>query len=531
MAVLDYFPRIKAFLAPKPNAQFGTGWESGTYSASHHGYKTMFSVSYDGEKNEGSMGPIKRYWLDHVALRARSWSSYLDSEITQGIINKFAGWIVGPGLKLQSEPEEALLSTEGITIVAEDFSKNVEARFKMYSRSKKTDHAGRENLNQLAHTAYMNAILGGDVLVILRLVDQNVTVELIDGSQVQQPIFSAKFHAEAKERGTVIRQGVERNKKGEQVAYYVRKSFHNFTRIEAKNNGRLTAFLVYGLRYRIDDTRGMPIITAVMESIKKIDRYREASVASAEERAKITYSIEHDLTSTGENPLIDQLRASFDANAKKQTGPIDGEAVRQKVATTTEKQVVNMPIGAKLKTLESKSELQYKEFYNVNINAIASSIGIPPEVALSKYDSNFSASRAALKDWEHTMKVKRADFSFQFYQNIYNFWLEIQVLLNKIQAPGYLEALARGNDMVIESYQNARFVGANVPHIDPVKEVEAERLKLGSGAAHIPLTTVEASTEALGAGDYDSNIEQILREAKRAEELVPEIPQPPATGE
>lgn len=254
-----------------------------------------------------------------------------------------------------------------------------------------------------------------------------------------------------------------------------------------------------------------------MESIKKIDRYREATVGSAEERQKIVYAIEHNVTSTGENPHLNQARAAFNADAETQTGKIDGEAIATKVAITTNKQVINMGIGSQLKSLEAKNELYYKDFYTVNINSIASSIGIPPEVALSKYDSNFSASRAALKDWEHTIIVKRGDFSFQFYQNIFNFWFEVQVLLNKIQAPGFLEALAKGNDMVIESYRNARFVGANVPHIDPVKEVTAERMKLGN--KFVPLTTVEAATEAVNGGDYDTNVEQVIKEVEKAEVL------------
>lgn len=532
MALLDRFPRIKALLIGSPRPLYGSGWESRDYRAFNSGYQPIFTVSYDGEKTRGAMGPIKRYLLDHIALRARSWSSYLDSEITQGIINKFSGWIIGSGLKLQSEPADLVLSTEGITIDKEAFSKTIEARWKMYGRSTKVDHSGRENLHQLAHIAHINSIIGGDVLVVLRLVKDNITVQLIDGSQVQQPIFTAEFHTKAQSRGNTISHGVERNKKGQHVAYYIRKAFNSFTRIRAKSAGRLTAFLIYGHRYRIDNTRGMPLITAVMESIKKIDRYREATVGSAEERAKITYTIEHDVTSTGENPMLAQVKAAFSADAKKQTGPIDGEAVAAKVAVTTDKQVINMPIGSKLKSLEAKNELYYKEFYTVNINSVASAIGIPPEVALSKYDSNFSASRAALKDWEHTIFVKRGDFSFQFYQNIYNLWLEVQILQNKIQAPGYLEAVAKDNDMVIQSYQNARWVGANVPHIDPLKEVKAERAKLGN--SFVPLTTAEAATEALSAGEFDSNVVQMIREVETSkplepvsniEEEIPELPE------
>ena len=148
---------------------------------------------------------------------------------------------------------------------------------------------------------------------------------------------------------------------------------------------------------------------------------------------------------------------------------------------------------------------------------------------MSKYDSNFSASRAALKDWEHTLTVDRQRFAFQFMQPIYNFWLYIEILKNNIQAPGYLKALAEGNLMVIESYTNSRFVGSNVPHIDPVKEVTAERLKLGLTGASIPLTTVEAATESLNEGDSDANMAQYALELEESKKLKIEVPIAPAT--
>lgn len=534
MAWFSKYPRIQAAISsfsglyPKQRPTYGDGWEDNKSAkaenaavAHHTGFKPMFNVSYDGETDQGAMGPIKRYWLDHIALRARSWQSYLDSDITQGIINKYTGWIIGGGLKLQSEPDEMVLSSEGISISKEDFSKKVEARFKVYTRSKMISHNKQKNLAQIAKTAHINAVIGGDVLVVLRLVSGNITIQLIDGSQVQQPLFLDLAHAKAKDRGNKIRHGVETNKRDEPVAFYIRKRFNESTRIRAKSAGRLTAFMVHGLEYRIDGVRGIPLISAVMQKIKMVDRYSEATVGSAEERQKVVFAIEHNVTSTGENPLLAQARAAFNADAETQTGDIDGEATAAKVAATTNKQAINMPIGATLKALESKNELYYKDFYQTNVNAIASALGIPPEVAYSKYDSNFSASRAALKDWEHTIMVQRGNFSTQFYQNVYNFWLEIEILKNKIQAPGYLVAQAGKNNMVIESFQSARFVGANVPHIDPVKEVLAERLKLGTGMAHASLTTAEAATEALNGGDYDTNIAQVRRELTEAEELRP----------
>ncbi len=167
-----------------------------------------------------------------------------------------------------------------------------------------------------------------------------------------------------------------------------------------------------------------------------------------------------------------------------------------------------------MESIEAKQEGTFSDFYMPNVYMACAAIGIPPEVALSKYDSNFSASRAALKDWEHTIKVDRSEFSFQFYKPIFGYWFDLQVLSLNIMAPGYLNAFLAKDQMTMDAYKSGRFIGANVPHIDPLKEVEAERAKLGPLADHLPLTTVEKSTEILNGGDSENNIKKFAQELK-----------------
>lgn len=514
-SMFNWWPTALSFPSkPKPEAHI-----DGTRQFRH-----LFSWSYDGEKNLGEIGPIIDYKPDFQLLRLRSWQSYLESEISQTIVKKFALWVVGSGLKLQAEPAKKVLKSENITIEPEKFNDQVESRFGLFAKSKSSDYSNMEGLHAKANSAFLNAIIGGDVLVVLRFIDDQVKVQLIDGAHVQNPSFGRDFFKDSKTNGTRIRNGVEIDKKGEHIAFFVRTSFSKFERIEAKGKeSNLTmAFLVYGLKYRLDYYRGMPLISVVLETLKKMERYKEATVGSAEERQKIAYFIEHSVGSTGENPLQRQLARAMDADA-----PVDSDLPRDvnntqlanTVAASTNKQVFNMPINSAIKALESKNELHFKDFYSVNVDLIAAALEIPPEVAMSKYDSNFSASRAALKDWEHTLNVSRANFSSTFYQNVYDFWLQIQILQNKIQAPGYLKAVQQDDIVILDAYRNARWVGASVPHIDPEKEVKAERLKLGDSGGSIPLTTAEAATEHLNSGDSASNMEQYSRELKKSKEL------------
>lgn len=514
--VSSFFTNKETILqSPPMEARFSQG--TGTYS-------TFFAYSFNGEKNEGDMGPIKDYYVDYEALRARSWQLYLDSDVCQTVIRKTTRWTIGKGLKLQSEPQVDTLKTEGIVLSDDDiemFNDQVESRFETYSASTMSDYAGMKSLHKLANIGYENAIIGGDVLVIVRIKNNIVNVQLVDGGHVTNPgglsIANGIFKNEA---GNTIRNGIEMDDTGRHIAYYVRTDVLSTERIPAfgEKTGRVMAFLVESpLRFRIDNNRCLPLLAAVMETATKMDRYKEATLGSAEEGAKMVYSIEHESYSDGANPqLADMARRMSGQSPAPVT--VDGKELAATVAATTGKQTVNMPIGAKLNPFESKKELYFKDFFTVNIGLVCAVIGIPVDVALSKYDSNFSASRAAIKDWEHMLEVSRAEFSAQFYKPIYDFWLYVQVLTNKVQAPQYLDAVLKKNVMAVEAYCYSRWVGANVPHIDPLKEVAAQRLMLGTDGAHIPLTTAEAATESLGRGGSYSNIAQFGKELKETTE-------------
>lgn len=510
MKILDLFRKpkeAKQEIKEQPKAE-----RTGRY------YPLFTDSEFTGEKNYGEMGPVKNYTPSFDILRARSWQAYAESEIAKTILGRFSIWVIGGGLKLQSEPVSSILEMEGIKLKTEEFNLSVESRFSLWSKSKSCDYSGMVNLNKLENRGFINSIVGGDVLVVLRY-EEGLTVQLIDGAHVRSP-FGYEFNERLK-NGNRIKNGVEISESGKHVAYHVEIGFNEFKRIESKGKTGLTmAYMVYGSEYRLDNHRGMPLIATVLETLKKLERYKEATVGSAEERQKIAFSIEHTRDSNGENPMARNLTRLMNIDAAVDSPvDIDGKALSNQVAATTNKQAINMPIGSTLKMLESKNELYFKDFYTVNIDLVCACVGIPPEVAMSKYDSNFSSARAAIKDWEHSLGVRRKDFSEQFMQPIYDFWLEIEILSNRIQAPGYIQAKLSNDLAILNSYRNARFVGPSVPHIDPLKEVKAEREKLGALGVNLPLTTVEAATEALNGGESYANMLQFADELKDAKDL------------
>jgi len=496
----------------------------------------IITAPFDGEKTPGEMGAPRNLIPDHKRLSARVFEANLKSDIVKIITGKFFKWVIGNGLKLNSEPKEVVLDSEGVVLTdPNEFRKLTEARFSTYAGSKIGDYKQMTSLHNLAAEAYKEAFLGGDCLCILRVSGRgDLSAQIIEGRSISSPMLDTKIMNAIKKRGNLIRNGVEINKKGQHIAFYVLSEDENsilgkYTRVKAKGSktGRTLAWLVYGSKHRINDVRGIPMITQVLEKVEKFDRYTEATVGSAEERAKIVFSVEHSRDSDGENPLLDKARqaAGMSSNAACETSGYDlGEKTAAQVAATTGKQTFNMPIGAKLVSLSSQNEIQYGPFSKAIFGYLCASVDIPPEVAMQLYEQNYSSSRAAINSWDYIVKVYRKKFSDAFYKPVYNLWFELEVVRNKISAPGFIKALRDDNIMVIESYLNCRFTGVNMPHIDPLKEVKAVRAMLGNDDD--PLISREQAVEILGSGDWTKNIEQYKMESEALpviEETEPEV--------
>lgn len=480
-------------------------------------------VAFDGQKTPYELGSPLNIKLDYYALRLRSWEAFLISDVVQNAIKKYCLWIVGSGLKLQSKPILQVLQKYKIDATEESikqFIDDAESQFRLYSSIKESVYNKESNLHDEAVESLKNALIAGDILQILRYDGKRTSIESIDGKHVQTPVFSS-YMDQIEKRGNKCIKGVEIDKTGAHVAYYVIQQDLKYERIPAygEKSGKRQAWLMYGLKAKKSDIRGMALLTAVLETAASMDRYKDATLKAAEENAKIPLTIEHDQYSDGSSPFTDQIAQAFGKGkgVAPETETDNCDVIATKVAQSTNKQTYNLTPGSKLVRHAGSTDSKFSEFFNVNIDIVYATLGIPPEVALDKFGGAYSGSRAALKSWEYKMLVDREiTLKRQFYKPFFDYWLDIQVLDNLIQAPGYIKALMDKNYMVLESYRNCRFIGPTVPHIDPVKEVNAERLKLGKAFENVPLTDVDQVMERLNTGDYEQVIKKASNEYEQA---------------
>jgi len=528
MGLFDFLKSKKISIDSKTNVV-----EPESNSSSSNGviYGVQYPIitrSFDGEKTLGELGIVIDSIPDYQRLSLRSYDSYLKTDTVKILTQKHVDWTIGSGLKLQCEPDSDVLGYEGITLSGDnltEFKKKVESRFNLYANSKYADYSRQRTLNQLANDFYKAKRLSGDVLVICRIEQTGPSVQFISGSHVKTP--DSGFIDDIKSRGNFEKNGIEFNTRGEHISYFVQvKDKDNFTsKFErilcyGEKSKRKLSWMIYGEKISPDHVRAIPQLTQTLEKVSKLDRYTEATVGKAEQGANIPYTIEHDQYSTGEDILteIKNKKNNIIVDAYANHKLADGLA--NKITETTSNQVYNMPIGAKLKGLPPTTDTSYEAFERANFNKIAAAANVPPEVALQMYNSNYSASRAAINGWGYVVDIDRTDFAIDFYIPFYKLWLEIEILKNKIQAPGYISNLgANGDFMIIEAYSKCRFIGKNMPHIDPLKEVKAAELMIKLG-----LVSREQATEDLNKGDWSSNNQKIKEEDKQIfKPIIPEV--------
>ena len=149
---------------------------------------------------------------------------------------------------------------------------------------------------------------------------------------------------------------------------------------------------------------------------------------------------------------------------------------------------------------------------------IGAALELPADLLLKKFDSSYSASRAALLEAWNAFRMRREWLADDFCRPVYEVWMSEAVARGRIYAPGFFASPA-----IRAAYLGSEWLGPSQGQLDPVKEITAEILACREG-----FSTHEQSTIRLNGGKWDSNVEQLQREN---EKLKGESPDPHQDGD
>lgn len=458
---------------------------------------------WGGDKFHGGFGITELLDVDYWTLRVRSGQLFRTNLYARGLLRRLVDNVIVTGLHLESVPVERVLGLEEDSL--SDWSDNLEARFDLWAgRKDLCDFHRLRTFGQLQAAAWREALIDGDVLVILQdHPDVGLpSVRLVSGSLVQTPLGASATP------NPDILHGVELDVSGRQVAYHIAQADGTFQRIPAfGESGRRLAWLVYGTDRRLDDVRGEPLLSLMLQSLREIDRYRDSAQRKADMASRLALYV------TKSQPTLS-------------TQPFTGGAVRRGTGTvgtalgTEPRQfrtadllpgmvIEQLAEGEEPKAFPSVgTDERFGEFERAIVSAIAWANGCPPENLTLSFSSNYSASQAAINEFKLYLSLERTNLGASLCQPIFEDWFLASVLKGDLDAPGFLDAY-RDSDMWAEAsaWVKADWAGQMKPSTDVAKHAKGLQMAIDLG-----LITRGRAARELSGMKFSRVVQQLTRE-------------------
>lgn len=461
----------------------------------------------DGSKFAGGYGVTELLTADYWTLRKRSSELFEKNLYARGLIRRLVTNEINVGLHLEATPEELILGVEEDSLG--DWTEETENRFTLWRNNAwLCDQSERMTFGSLQAAARMEALIAGDVLVVLRQDPRTglPRVQLIKGEAVQDPFPKPKTSNE-------IKHGVEVDSSGRQVAYYVRQADGSTKRLPAfgEKSGRRLAWLVYGTDRRLDDVRGKPLLSLVLQSLKEIDRYRDSTQRKALVLSMLAMYIAKNEDKPGTKPLsgAGAVRRGQEVQKIDSTGKVRRFRTAEHVPGLV---IDELQHGEEPKAFKVDGTVEsFGIFEQAIIQAIAWANEIPPEILILSFNSNYSASQAAINEFKMYLNRVRTDFGDNFCQPIYTEWLLAEVIAGRVQAEGLIEAWRDWSRFdIFAAWTSSDWSGQIKPAVDLSKLVAGYTLAIKEGF----ITRDRAARETFGT-KYTKNAAKLLRENKQ----------------
>jgi len=344
---------------------------------------TPQTAMYDGEKFFGGFGPTQLFITDYWELRAKSSQLFKENLYARGIIRRYVTNIINTGLSPESTPDESILGLAEDSLA--DWSEDVENRFHLWGTNPNVcDFKSEIVFAKIQQEALREALVSGDVLVVLRQNEKTNMpyVQLVNGSKVMSPGTNKLA------KGHTVKHGVEKDKNGKHIAYWIRQKNGKSKRLKRfGSRGRLVSFLFYGTDRRMDDDRGEPLLSIILQSLKEIDRYRDSVQRKAVINSMLALVVTKKDDKTGTKPISN---GAVRRDSVTVTDP-DSSSRNYNLGTQIPGVVVDeLQTGEDIKGFNSDGiDLDFAKFEDAIIHAVAWCLETPPEILKLAFSNNY----------------------------------------------------------------------------------------------------------------------------------------------
>jgi lambda family phage portal protein len=461
--------------------------------------------SWDGEKFHDGYGATEVYELDYWTLRARSVQLFTSNLYARGLVRRLVTNEIGIGLFPDATPHESILGLGPDSL--EDWVEDIEVRFALWGDHSETcDYRERSTFAMLQAEARQTALIEGDVLVVLRADADRLAprLQLINGSRVQSPGLSGPNIPEGHE----VRHGVELDKRGRIVAHWVLQDDGEFERLPAfaPATGRPMSWLVYGTDKRMGDVRGQPLLSLVLQSLRELDRYRDAVTRKAVVNSYLAMFIKKTKDKPGSLPIT---AGAVRKDAAVTQGGVDGPREWAITKHSPGMVIEELQQGEEPSGFNSEGiDLDFGKFEEAIVSTMAWCYQLPPEILKLAFSSNYSASQASINELKQYLLVVWKTFGATFCAPIYRDWLLSLALAGRIEADGLVDSYGDPAESdVWAAWTAADWFGSIKPSTDALKLVKASQILVTQG-----WSTNARETRMLTGTKFRANLKKLERE-------------------
>lgn len=451
----------------------------------------------------------------NYTLRQRARMLYMAAPVATSAIKTNRTNVIGCGLQLKSRINRVKL---GLTPEqAKEWQRKAEEEFELWAANKRNcDAIGVNNFYTAQQLALASCLVSGDLIVLLKHEDPTVLnpyglrFHMIEADRVSTPtamtagssFFTHMTQGETKE-GNRIYDGVEVDKNGRIVAYWIRNTYpfqQTADKTEWKRvlaNGEETGLpnvLHVMETERPEQYRGVSYLAQVIEPLLQMRRYTDSEITAAVVESFFTAFIKTE-ADPNENPYNEVGGEGIE--------PVSDDPNEYEMGPGT---INIMKPGEDVVFGDPKRPAGGFDGFVVAIcKQIGAALEIPADLLLKSFNASYSASRAALLEAWKAFKMRREWFADDFCRPLYEVWMAEAVARGRIIAPGFFSDPA-----VRAAWLGSEWIGPTQGQLDPVKEITAEKMACEEG-----FSTREQSTIRLNGGSFEANAEQLADENAR----------------
>lgn len=462
--------------------------------------------------------------LQGSTLRIRSRDLYTGGGLGRGAPATMVTNVVGWGIRPKPKIDTALLGLSDDA--AAEWQAIALREFNLWAKTTMCDATRQNTFWELQELAFRSMLVSGDVFALFgekpnQRNPYQLVIHLIEADRVSTPESTGESEAQNTDAGGRIVDGIEISKDGEVIRYHI-ATYHPLAD-ETPDEIRWESIDAFGSDTgmpnvlhlmtveRPEQHRGIPFVSGMIEQVKQLDRYMDGELAASLVAAMLTVFITNDGTS---DDGYDSINDSIAEDEK-----VTDDSMKIELGNGN---VYELPPGKKIDHVGvNRAPTAFESFVSQVITMIGSSMEIPYEVLMHRYDHNYTASRSAMLDFWKVVRRYRQHFIDRFNQPIYEQWLAEAVALGRIDAPGFFDDPA-----VRDAWCGCQWIGTSQGHVQPVQEATAAKIRMETG-----ISTGEQEAMEYNGGDFMDNLAQRGREIAAQQAAMPQINQPAKPNE